>query len=217
MISNGQLLHRADSIAADLARDGISVATDVLSPNLVFSLTAEARTQWEQDQYRLAQIGTGDTKQHATEVRSDRVRWWDDAELSDPQRAYKAELEQLRVAINRTTMLGLFEWEGHYACYPPGGHYRRHLDVFANARDRQVSTILYLNDDWRPRDGGELRIWTQAAGPDWALDSLTIDVEPRAGTLVVFLSEDIYHEVLPTRADRFSVSGWFRTRPTTVL
>lgn len=33
---------------------------------------------------------------------------------------------------------------------------------------------------------------------------------PRAGTLVVFLSEDMPHEVLETQRERYSIAGWFR-------
>jgi len=37
-----------------------------------------------------------------------------------------------------------------------------------------------------------------------------IKVVPLFGTIVVFLSEEFPHEVLPARRDRFSVAGWFR-------
>ena len=35
-------------------------------------------------------------------------------------------------------------------------------------------------------------------------------VLPELGTLVIFLSEDIPHEVLPAMRDRYSIAGWFR-------
>lgn len=35
-------------------------------------------------------------------------------------------------------------------------------------------------------------------------------IPPEAGTLVLFLSEDVPHEVLPAYADRYSIAGWFR-------
>ena len=40
-------------------------------------------------------------------------------------------------------------------------------------------------------------------------------VVPRAGTLLLFMSEEIEHEVLPTRRDRASIAGWFRLNNTT--
>jgi len=39
-----------------------------------------------------------------------------------------------------------------------------------------------------------------------------VDVEPRLGTLVVFLSELFPHEVLPSNRDRLSLTGWFLER-----
>jgi len=35
-------------------------------------------------------------------------------------------------------------------------------------------------------------------------------VLPQQGRLVVFLSDRFVHEVLPSKRDRFSVTGWFR-------
>ena len=36
------------------------------------------------------------------------------------------------------------------------------------------------------------------------------EVRPEFGTLAVFLSEDIPHEVIPARRERFSIAGWHR-------
>lgn len=217
MVRTRRLVEQAELIAAGLVTDGICVAPDALAPELVHELALEARALWSDDAYRVAQIGSGESRHIAPNIRSDRILWLDELGSTPAQREFIAELEHLRLAINRAAMLGLFEWEGHLACYPPGASYRRHLDVFAHARERRVSTVLYLNEEWSPGDGGELRIWTEPAGPDWRLESPTVDVEPRAGTLVTFLSEDTYHEVLPAHVDRFSLTGWFRTRGSAVV
>ena len=57
--------------------------------------------------------------------------------------------------------------------------------------------VLYLNEDWSPAAGGELRFF-DAAGQHR-------DIEPIAGRLVCFLTPDREHAVLPTRRDRKSV------------
>jgi SM-20-related protein len=41
-------------------------------------------------------------------------------------------------------------------------------------------------------------------------DSTGIRVVPLHGTVVVFLSEEFPHEVLPAHRDRHSIAGWFR-------
>jgi SM-20-related protein len=111
------------------------------------------------------------------------------------------------LAINRELFLGLFDFEGHMAIYPPGSFYRKHLDQFQDVAQRKVSAILYLNDGWQAEDGGQLRIYLEESA-----DSDSIDVLPRGGTLVCFLSERFYHEVLPATRERLSVTGWFRVR-----
>jgi len=35
-------------------------------------------------------------------------------------------------------------------------------------------------------------------------------ITPSLGTIVVFLSEEFPHEVLPAKSDRYSITGWFR-------
>jgi SM-20-related protein len=39
------------------------------------------------------------------------------------------------------------------------------------------------------------------------------DIYPRAGTLLLFLSAQFEHEVLPATRDRMSIACWMRQRP----
>ena len=88
-----------------------------------------------------------------------------------------------------------------YACYPTGGHYRRHLDAFNNGeRERLYSFILYLNRNWQPSVGGKLRVHED--------DGTHFDIAPTAGTLVVFRSPSVAHEVLHTSSKRMAIVGW---------
>ena len=114
-------------------------------------------------------------------------------------------LEGLRVAINRSLFLGLFDLEMHFAVYPPGAGYQRHLDRFRDDDRRSVTVILYLNEHWTREDGGLLRFWPEP-------ESAPLDIVPCGGTLVSFLSDRFWHEVLPARRERMSLTGWFRRR-----
>jgi SM-20-related protein len=67
--------------------------------------------------------------------------------------------------------------------------------------DRAVTAILYLNPQWRDDDGGELRLWPPV-GDNW------MDVQPRAGRLLLFDSVRVEHEVRPCRARRWALSAW---------
>src|SRR5690554_1726629 len=77
-------------------------------------------------------------------------------------------MARLRLILNRTLLLGLDNYETHYALYPPGAGYSRHLDRFKDNPLRTVSVVLYLNSQWQPGDGGELRLHLPEGSVDGA-------------------------------------------------
>ena len=100
-----------------------------------------------------------------------------------------------------------------YAWYPAGGYYRRHRDAEKDTPSswRQYSVLLYLQPDWEPAHGGVLRIHRDSGGDERPVDELPnfVDVPPKEGTLVLFQSDAVPHEVLSTHAERYAVVGWF--------
>lgn len=177
-----------------------------MEPGLAADLSRESLLAWEEGAFRRAGVGRGADLSIREDVRSDHVMWLREGEATPCQRTYLNTLDEIRVALNRSLFLGLVDFEGHFAVYPPGGFYKPHLDRHRGTQDRIVSVILYLNPAWQPGDGGELRIWTTPG--DREGESIT--VEPRMGTLVCFLAGDFWHEVLPANRTRASVTGWFR-------
>lgn len=153
-------------------------------------------------------MGTGSDLKIREDIRTDHVMWLADSELTEPQQSYLAELEGIRLALNENFFLGLVDFEGHFAVYPEGAFYKPHLDRHKNSTARLLTVILYLNEDWQPGNGGELKIWTTPGEKEGE----HLIVEPRMGTLVCFLSEDFWHEVLPAKKTRTSITGWFRER-----
>ena len=69
---------------------------------------------------------------------------------------------------------------------------------------RVLSLVTYLNPGWQLADGGELAIY------DGQGAQIIHKVMPAYGTVVVFLSTEVPHEVLPANRDRYSIAGWFR-------
>ncbi|HYJ20383.1 MAG TPA: 2OG-Fe(II) oxygenase, partial [Burkholderiales bacterium] len=126
---------------------------------------------------------------------------------SEAQRDCLERFEQMRLKLNRDLQVGLFEFECHFARYKPGAFYRKHLDQFSRDSRRRLSSILYLNQDWRDADGGELRLYLERKPV-----SGHVDIRPDGGTLVLFLSEKFPHEVLPAKRERHSLTGWFKAR-----
>ena len=127
--------------------------------------------------------------------------------LTPAQTRYWQRIQTLRIELNRVLLLGLDELEAHYALYPPGARYARHCDRFRDDDARVLSSVLYLNPDWREEDGGALRLYLGATSQNPPLD-----IYPYAGTLVLFLSTEFEHEVLPAMRERLGIAGWLRRR-----
>ena len=195
---------RYELIADELAERGWSVQDNLLPGPLVQALAEQCRALWQQDRLTPAAIGRGGDQAVVPEIRGDYTRWLDDCPHHAANATYLALMDTLRGALNRSLFLGLDSFETHFALYPPGAGYQRHLDRFQNSPVRAVSVVAYLNQHWQPGDGGELRLH---------LDSGVRDFPPRAGTVAVFASADIEHEVLAAGKDRASLAGWFRRRP----
>lgn len=198
---------RLAAITAELAARGWVVIPGFLPPQQVAQLRAEALAHWRDGDFRPAGVGRGDALRVAPGVRSDRILWLEPGALTQAQQGWFDLLEAYRQTINRQLFLGLFDFEGHLALYPPGSFYGRHLDQFQGVGLRTVTAILYLNEAWQPEDGGLLRIYTDPND-----DSRYVEVLPEGGTFVTFLSADYVHEVLPARRERLALTGWFRRR-----
>lgn len=150
-----------------------------------------------------AGIGRGDGHRLRRDIRGDAITWL--SHESQAQREYLSLMAELQRQINRALYLGLFEFEAHFAHYPPGAFYKTHLDSFQGRANRIVSTVLYLNPDWPEHAGGEMAIY---AADD--AEREVARVRPEAGTFVCFLSDRVPHAVLPTHRPRASIAGWFR-------
>ncbi|WP_407920263.1 2OG-Fe(II) oxygenase [Halopseudomonas bauzanensis] len=191
-------------VADSLAVHGWSITESALPAELLGELERNCRSLWASEALQPAAVGRAGEQVVVPEIRGDHIRWLDDCPPNPAAAAYLQAMEDLRWALNRTLFLGLDNFETHYALYPPGAGYQRHVDRFKDNPLRTVSVVLYLNSQWQPGDGGELRLYL----PDGAMD-----VPPRAGTLAVFMSDSLPHEVLQAQRDRASLVGWFRRRP----
>jgi Rps23 Pro-64 3,4-dihydroxylase Tpa1-like proline 4-hydroxylase len=126
-------------------------------------------------------------------------------------------LDNLRNTLDTTmssTKLDPNLMELCYVYYPQGGYYRRHCDAVPNSAStlRKYSLLLYLNPPtWDPNtNAGQLRLHFDG-GDDVTtnVEPNYIDIDPIGGTLVLFKSELIPHEVLNTYAERYAIVGWY--------
>ncbi|MGC5699393.1 2OG-Fe(II) oxygenase [Pseudomonas sp. NFXW11] len=189
-------------IVDDLAACGWSQQNLFLSEALTLELAAECRKRAAEGELAPAGVGRGPAQEIREGIRGDHIQWLEpgQAEASD---TYLGLMDSLREALNRGLFLGLEDFECHFALYPPGAFYKRHVDRFRDDDRRMVSAVIYLNSQWLPEHGGQLRMYL--AGQEH-------DVDPVGGRLVVFLSGELPHEVLPATRERLSLTGWFRRR-----
>ena len=112
-----------------------------------------------------------------------------------------------------------------------GARYVRHLDTKAHlnvgdhggsASTRIVTAVLYLNPEWRQEHGGQLRVYLPAVSPVTGTTppgstGFHWDVAPKGGRLLVFRSDRVEHEVLPSfGVPRYAVTMWMYGTPSTV-
>ncbi len=195
-----------DRIALELAEIGWCVKDDFVSSAVAGEIYTEVAELYRRGEMRPACIGRGAGCIRDPSQRLDWISWLDPCQSTDLQRYYLDELERLRIAINRKMYLGILDLECHLSVYPPGASYALHLDQFQGSGERLVTCILYLNRDWSEGDGGELKVYLD--GND---ESSVVTIDPIAGRLVTFLSGRYMHTVLPTRVDRHSITGWFKS------
>jgi SM-20-related protein len=200
-------------LVSRIAQHGICVMDHFLPPATTLELADQVLSLSASEQMQAA--GTGRT--HKTinkDLRGDNIYWLNEAEAKSAQQVYFAHMETLRQQLNQDLYLGLFALESHLALYPAGTGYKKHIDRFKGSDStqpqRQISSILYLNQDWQDSNGGHLRLYLNQESE--SAETPYIDIPPIAGRLVMFLSDTFYHEVLPATQDRMSLTAWFLTR-----
>ncbi|WP_339525213.1 2OG-Fe(II) oxygenase [Pseudomonas sp. EA_35y_Pfl2_R111] len=187
----------------DLAEHGWSLQRQFIAPLLTSELGEECRKRAAAGLLVQAGIGRGALTVVSEGLRGDHIQWLDAGQNAACDQ-YLAVMDELRQALNQELFMGLEDFESHFALYPPGAYYKKHLDRFRDDDRRAVSAVFYLNEDWQAEQGGALRLYLP--------NGETRDVLPQAGSLLLFLSADMPHEVLPATRDRLSLTGWFRRR-----
>lgn len=189
-----------------ILEQGYGVVDGFLTPDEVTQLRNRLYERQEAGEFREAGIGSGQATVEKR-IRGDEIVWLEAATATPEEAALLNRVQQFSDYLNQTCYLGLRDYELHYARYPAGTFYRRHLDRFRTDSKRKLSIITYLNADWQPADGGQLAIYLP--GTDGA--EQTIRLDPIGGRLVCFDSGLLEHEVLPATRERLSVTGWLRT------
>ncbi|TBW27019.1 2OG-Fe(II) oxygenase [Gramella sp. KN1008] len=197
-----------ERIISDIVEKKYSIIDNFFEEAEVNILRQSLLEKYEEDNFKKAAIGNRTNEIIVKSIRGDFILWINEADAGEAEKVYFNKINSLVNYLNRTCFMGILTKEFHYALYPEGTFYKRHLDTFQNDGRRKLSMVCYLNDeDWKPENGGELTIYTQDNGKE---DE--INIYPYPGRVVIFESQELEHEVKPVKVPRLSITGWLKTR-----
>lgn len=206
--SRNAYLHNWELIADQLAQQSYAVVDQFLSTEQVILFHQLVFDYYQSGQFKNAGVGRGSNYLEKEKVRGDQIYWLSENTTEPLIKNYWEDIDRLSQYLNRTCFLGLSSSEFHFAVYPVGKEYKRHLDVFKDSDTRKISVVVYLNPEWHADWGGALRLY---------LPEGTVDIDPVGGRMVCMRSELIEHAVLPVKKERYSLTGWLRSSETRLI
>jgi len=197
-----------EKIISDIANHHYSIVEEFFNPKEVLLLRQSLLEKHEEDKFKKAAIGNLTNEIIIKSVRGDIILWIDEAKANQAEFLFFDKINDLIKYLNRTCFLGILQKEFHYALYPTGTCYKRHIDTFQNDDRRKLSFVCYLNhEDWQAENGGELVLYLNNEGQEEEKV-----IYPFPGRVVIFESQLIEHEVKPVNTKRLSITGWLKTR-----
>jgi len=198
-----------ERIIADISSQKFSIIENFFTAEEVSVLRKSLLAKHGEDAFKKSAIGNRVNEVIANSIRGDIILWIDETKADIGETLFFNKINDLIKYLNRTCFMGILQKEFHYAVYPKGTFYKRHIDTFQNDDRRKLSFVCYLNDEnWQTENGGELVLY---------LDENKKEIEktifPIPGRVVIFESQIIEHEVKPVLQDqRLSITGWLKTR-----
>lgn len=203
-IENPQYEHIIDNILAQQ----YCIVEDFFTDEEVSLLRQSLIDKHEEDAFKKAAIGNRVNEIIVKSIRGDVILWIDEHKADEAEKLFFNKINNLVNYLNKTCFLGILHKEFHYALYPQGTYYKRHIDTFQNDDRRKLSIVCYLNEDgWLPENGGELVLYLNDNG-----EETEKVIYPFPGRVVIFESQIIEHEVRPVNKERMSITGWLKTR-----
>ncbi len=197
-----------ERIIEDLLAQQYSIVEDFFTAEEVSILRQSLVEKHEEDVFKKAAIGNRVNEIIVKSIRGDVILWMDELQANEAEMLFFNRINNLVNYLNKTCFLGILHKEFHYALYPEGTYYKRHLDTFQNDDRRKLSFVCYLNEEgWLPENGGELVLYLDENGKETEKV-----IYPFPGRVVIFESQIIEHEVKPVNKERMSITGWLKTR-----
>ena len=197
-----------ERIIEEIASQKYSVIEGFFTDEEVTVLRQSLLVKHKEDTFKKAAVGNHFNETIVKSIRGDVILWMDETKADVSERLFFDKINHLVKYLNTTCFLGILHKEFHYALYPIGTFYKRHIDTFKNDDRRKLSFVCYLNEEgWLPENGGELVLYLDENGQD-----IQKVIYPFPGRVVIFESQIIEHEVMPVNKERLSITGWLKTR-----
>jgi SM-20-related protein len=179
----------------------VGIADNFLSDTLAAHLKENLTALFAGQQLLPAGIGNESVVIQNKSVRSDIIYWLDRKHNDKHENSFFDLMDSFVYYLNSTCYTGITGYEFHYTLYEKGAFYKKHFDQFRNNNSRQYSMILYLNQGWETKDGGELCIHQHGD---------IQKISPSNRKMVFFKSSELEHEVMLTNELRMSITGWLK-------
>jgi SM-20-related protein len=197
-----------EKIISDLQEQKFSIVDGFFDEETLEELRHSLLQKYQHDDFKKSAVGNKTNELVSKKTRGDFIFWLNEADGNPSEKGFFSKINELVEYLNRTCFMGILQKEFHYAIYPEGTFYKRHLDTFQNDDRRKLSFVCYLNDSWKEGNGGELVLYLPQNG-----DELAEKIYPVSGRAVLFESQVLEHEVKPVLAsERLSITGWLKTR-----
>jgi SM-20-related protein len=201
-----------DDLAKEIKLNGYAVRDGVSEFSGVNINDCRLEAENMRGEMKCATISTGMKNNPNSEKRSDLVVFLkcndELAATSSNLHKHLKWIDQLRQSLDVTLQLKMEQCTYMLAEYPSGGSkYVKHRDAAPSEyAGRKLTALLYLNEDWKQSDGGELHLWPGR----WEVETPLV-FSPIMDRLIVFRSS-LEHEVQPSFFHRIAVTTWFVNR-----
>ena len=197
-----------EQIISDLQQQQFSIVETFFNDEEVAALRDALLEKQADDAFKKAAIGNKVNENVVKTIRGDHIFWIDETKANAAEGLFFNKINSLITYLNQTCFMGILYKEFHYAIYPQGTFYKRHIDTFQNDDRRKLSVVCYLNhESWQPENGGELVLYLNRNGVE-----VPKAIYPFPGRVVIFESQILEHEVKPVNTKRLSITGWLKTR-----
>ncbi len=189
-----------EEIITSFLENGVGQSSAFLPKKLAMALKGNLTNLYHANKMFDAGLGQKRDFHLDDSYRKDKVFWLENSSSNQMEIEFFDIIHSFIDYLNHTCYAGVGEFEFHYALYEKGSFYKKHIDQFAHNDSRIYSIIIYLNDNWKEGDGGELVLYKEEVQK----------VSPQMGTMIFFDSASLPHEVLETQVARMSITGWLK-------